>query len=254
MSAWLDPLRHVLDDASRPITMFVRDDDAGWEDMRLLDLLDVFARHDAPIDLAVIPTALHPGLAAELRARRDASGASIGLHQHGLSHHNHQRLGRKCEFGSERPFAAQRQDLAEGQRILRDAFGDGLDSIFTPPWNRCTADTGAALVELGVHVLSRDVTAESLDLPGLDELVVHVDWFAARHGARLTRTELGGLIADRASAGLSLGLMLHHAVMDDVERDGVDELLTVVCGHPNVVMTSMAELAATMHLSNEEIS
>jgi hypothetical protein len=40
--------------------------------------------------------------------------------------------------------------------------------------------------------------------------------------------------------------MLHHAVMDTAEFDGVDELLGVLTGNPNVAMRSMADVAHTM--------
>ena len=249
MSGWLDPLRAALDTTPSPVTVFVRDDDAGWEDTRLIALLDLFASHEAPIDLAVIPTELHPKLADDLlQVQHDGSGR-IGLHQHGYCHANHQSAGRKCEFGAARSFEAQYEDLAEGKRILEEQLGDVLDPIFTPPWNRCTADTGAALIELGIEVLSRDSTAEPLVVAGLDELVVQVDWFAARKGARLSRPQLGELLAERAAGPAPLGVMLHHAVMDTAEFEGVGEMLGVLTGNPNVAMRSMAEIAHGMKLT-----
>lgn len=254
MSDWLDPLRAALDGATKPITVFVRDDDAGWDDARLLTLLDLFAAHEAPIDLAVIPTELRPGLAAELRSRHAASGGLLGLHQHGYCHANHQPEGRKCEFGPARSFDAQRRDIAEGRRLLHAQLGEALDPIFTPPWNRCTADTGAALADLGVAVLSRDSTAEPLGITGLGELVVQVDWLAARRGERLSRAALGALLAERAAGPAPLGVMLHHAVMNEVERDGVAELLGVLAGHPNTEMCSMARIVRTMNLRKGETS
>jgi peptidoglycan/xylan/chitin deacetylase (PgdA/CDA1 family) len=246
VSGWLDPLRAALDTAPSPVTVFVRDDDAGWEDARLLALLDLFAAHEAPIDLAVIPTELHPKLADDLLQVHADRAGRVGLHQHGYCHANHQADGRKCEFGAARSFASQYEDITEGQRILEEQLGDVLDPIFTPPWNRCTASTGAVLVELGIEVLSRDSTAEPLAVAGLDELVVQVDWFAARKGARLSRPQLGALLAERAAGPAPLGVMLHHAVMDTAEFDGVDELLGVLTGTPNVAMRSMADVAHTM--------
>ena len=46
-----------------------------------------------------------------------ASRASA-LHQHGLAHVNHEREGRKCEFGPARAAAAQRRDIAAGRARL----------------------------------------------------------------------------------------------------------------------------------------
>ena len=78
MSAWLDPVRHALDSRATPVAVFVRDDDAGWDDAALARLLDVCATHRAPIDLAVIPAALDDERAAWLLARRDAHPARLG--------------------------------------------------------------------------------------------------------------------------------------------------------------------------------
>ena len=53
-----------LDETAQPVEVFFRDDDAGWEDERLLELIARFAEHGLPLDLAVIPAELHAGLAA----------------------------------------------------------------------------------------------------------------------------------------------------------------------------------------------
>lgn len=222
MSAWLDPLRAALEES--PATFFFRDDDAGWDDDRLRRLLDVFDRHAAPLDLAVIPCALGERLAAELRARL----GTTGLHQHGFAHRNHEPEGRKCEFGPSRTEAEQRRDVLRGRLLLEGLLGGPIDPIFTPPWNRCTPATARALAAAGLRVLSRESRAPALGVDGVDELPVHVDWFGRRKGVRLTREELGGRLAAEARAGGPVGVMLHHAVMDGDERRGVDELLGVL--------------------------
>jgi len=175
VSAWLDPLRAALDAALEPVAFFFRDDDAGWADAELVALLDVFAAREVPLDAAAIPLAMRDGLVAELVARCEA-GTGLAVHQHGYAHLDHELgAGRRCEFGPHRAPADQRADLARGRLVLREHFGPLLQPIFTPPWNRCTATTGEALVELGVAALSRDRSAGRLDLPGLAELPICVD-------------------------------------------------------------------------------
>src|SRR4051812_14537877 len=171
MDSWLQPVASALDGARAPVPVFFRDDDAGWDDGRLLALLDRFASRELPVDLAVIPAEVDAALARELAAR-----PGVGLHQHGLGHVNHEREGRRCEFGPSRDLAAQRRDIQAGRDRLGDLFGERLDPIFTPPWNRCTPDTGAALAELGLRILSREARAIPLDVPGLLELPIHIDW------------------------------------------------------------------------------
>lgn len=241
-STWLAPLHHVLDSREEPVTIFFRDDDVGWGNAQLFTLLDLFAEHRLPIDLAVIPQSLIPRLATQLRIRVETNAAPIGLHQHGFAHINHQSSGRKCEFGSERTRAAQYEDIALGQRQLREEFGALLDPIFTPPWNRCTEETGRCLRELGFQTLSRESGAQPLNLAGLAELPVSVDWFAAHKKVRLQREEFGAYCATALSATRPVGIMFHHARMDRDEYHAASELLTLLVTHAHVRCRLMREL------------
>lgn len=243
MSTWLDPVRHALDALATPVAVFVRDDDAGWDDPALARLLGVCAAHRAPIDLAVIPAALDDERAAWLLARRDAHPVRLGLHQHGWAHANHEPDGvRKCEFGSARPLADLHHDLAKGRAVLRRLLGATCDPIFTPPWNRCVAGMGPLLTSLGIQVLSRDATATPLHSPGLRECPTDVDWSNRTLPGREARAQA---TAGALSSGPVTGLLLHHAAMDaDVLRQAGD-LLGVLTAHPAVRLVSLLEAAAT---------
>jgi predicted deacetylase len=238
MSAWLRPLRAALDAAPEPVTFFFRDDDAGWRNDRLMALLDRFAERAVPIDLAAIPLDVTPALAGALLER--AERQPLGLHQHGYAHLSHETEGRKCEFGPARAAAAQLADIGDGRRRLLELLGPALEPMFTPPWNRCTADTGAALVELGIFVLSRDRTAVALELEGLRELPIRVDWFAKRKGVPLGRDAVGEQLAARAAEPAPLGVMLHHAEMDTEDLTAMSELLDVIGAHERARCLSMA--------------
>ena len=82
------------------------------------------------------------------RRRSARDGARAGrpaasrVHQHGLAHVNHEPDGRKFEFGPSRTHEEQRADIEAGRRLLAERLGDAVEPIFTPPWNRCTRDTG----------------------------------------------------------------------------------------------------------------
>lgn len=240
--AWLEPLRRALDAAAAPVAFFFRDDDAGWEDDRLLALLDLFAERSLPVDLGAIPRVLEPALARKLLLRVDTAPAPVGLHQHGLAHANHEPEGRKCEFGPSRSHAQQRRDIAEGAERLRELLGDAVQPIFTPPWNRCTRITGECLAELGFACLSRESGAAPLGVIGLPELSVSVDWVKRRKGAPLSRAEIGLLLAARVPSGAPVGVMFHHALMDDVDRRLADELLGLLSDHPNAECPPMSAL------------
>jgi hypothetical protein len=238
VSAWLDSTRQALAEAARPVTFFVRDDDVGWADEQLFALLDTFVDVDLPIDLAVIPRPLTAGLARRLQCRRQ----HIDLHQHGYAHVNHEPEGRKCEFGPVRSRARQRQDIARGQQRLRALLGPGVRPIFTPPWNRCTPDTAACLVDLGFIALSRDISAGTFGVAGLIELPVTFDWFAKRKGAPLSRDERGDLLAQQIRAETPVGIMLHHAPMDADDMAALRELLVLLADHRNARVSSMWRL------------
>jgi peptidoglycan/xylan/chitin deacetylase (PgdA/CDA1 family) len=242
---WLDALRARLDAAPGPVTFFFRDDDGGWDDGRLCELLDRFARHGLPLDVAVIPCALEPPLAAELCARHAAADGRLGLHQHGYAHRNHETEGRKQEFGPARSREEIRHDLDDGRRRLAAALGDALDPVFTPPWNRCTRETGECLAELGFEIVSREARVAPLDVPGLAEVPVHVDWFAKRKGVRLDREAVGGLLA-AAVDGPTVGVMFHHAEMDATEMAAADDLLALLAGHERCRFARIPELAGSV--------
>jgi hypothetical protein len=244
MSRPLDVIHRALDTVDTDVEVFFRDDDAGWADDRLLCLLDLFAAHQCPIDLAVIPTALSDTLAARLRARRDA-GAQVGFHQHGYSHANHEAAGRPCEFGASRTPSQQRGDVVRGRHRLFERLGNAVDPIFTPPWNRCSPAIGDVLLDCQFDGLSRDTSADSLNVTGLRELPVHVDWFAKSKGQRLA-PDAWAAMAARAltSSEAPVGVMLHHAQMDSGEMQACHAFVRTVARHPKVRVLTMREVAA----------
>jgi hypothetical protein len=224
MVRWLDPVAEALDSARAPVEVFFRDDDAGWRDDRLRALLDRFEARGLPLDVAAIPQALGPGMARELVAR------GVPVHQHGLAHVNHEPEGRKHEFGPSRPRELQRRDIEAGRALLAERLDGALEPIFTPPWNRCTRDTALCLAELGFALLSRESRAEPFGVPGLRELAVSLDW---------SRLEPHELAARFAAARPPIGVMFHHAEMDDADLARADELLALLAGHERVVTRPM---------------
>ncbi len=229
--SWLDPLRKALDETPGPIPFFFRDDDAGWEDARLFELLRLVAEHNVPIDVAAIPKSLSRTTARRLRKMVEADSARLSIHQHGYAHVNHELEGKKNEFGPSRSWREQLEDVKAGQSLLKDLLGSITEPIFTPPWNRCTDITAICLWETGFKCISRDRTAPPLTAPELQELSISVDWFAHRKRVRLTSDEFGSLFAAAVRELPAVGVMLHHAVMDDFEFRRLGQLLQLVSTH-----------------------
>ena len=242
MRSVADPLLQALDRAPRPVPLFIRDDDAGWDDARLLALLDATARIGIPIDLAVIPEALGERLARQLLRRM--SEQPLFVHQHGCRHANHEVEGRQCEFGPARTAEQRAGDLLLGQARLTAAFGERLDPIFTPPWNRCAPDTPAQLARLGVRALSRDAGAPAQAT--LREIPVHTDWTRQWRRALAAGTPpaeaISADLARHVERGGPIGLMLHHAEMDDEQLQALQALLAAWVPHRQARWRAMREL------------
>jgi len=248
MDHWLDPIRAALDRTVVPVRFFFRADDVGWDDDGMWALLKLFARHSLPVDLAVIPTDVTEGLARSLLVHAEWSSCGIGFHQHGFAHLNHESTGRKNEFGPSRPGRQQRRDIAAGRKRLAALLGSSIDPIFTPPWNRCSRATGLCLAELGFRVLSREARAVPFEIPHLLELPVGIDWFAHRKGVRLSKPDFGQLVAAAIRRRGPVGIMFHHAVMDEAERAATGALLALISQHPMAVPTLMRSLAGVSHV------
>ncbi|HKW76196.1 MAG TPA: DUF2334 domain-containing protein [Terriglobales bacterium] len=232
MPGWLDPVREALDALLHPVVFFFRDDDAGWEDERLFQLTDVFAKHDLPLDLAAIPNALKTPTARELCRRMEAAGGKLRVHQHGYAHINHEKEGRKCEFGPSRDRSSQNADIERGKQQLQEVLATDSDPIFTPPWNRCTEETADCLVKCGFRALSRESSATPFNVSGLAEIPITQDWFAHRKGIRFTLEDWGKMVAAQLSLAKPIGVMFHHAIMADREMQATDELLSTLAQHP----------------------
>ncbi|MEM9681864.1 MAG: polysaccharide deacetylase [Pseudomonadota bacterium] len=237
---WVAPLDAPLSGAARPVRFFFRDDDAGRDGPALLRLVDLFARAGVPLDLAVIPAAIDTSLADNLCRRCEASGGSLRLHQHGWRHDNHEPTGRKCEFGPSRPVGEKRADIERGRETLAEMFGAFVDPIFTPPWNRCDVGTVALLAESGFRVLSRDRTARPLPMHGLAELPVSVDWIACERAGTLS-DRLGEAVTSSGAADAPVGVMLHHAEMEEEGRTRVTDLLALLRRHSGARCLSMMD-------------
>lgn len=234
---WIAPVTAALQDLKTPRRLFFRDDDAGWADQKLYQLLDIFAQASTPVDLAVIPACLTKELTYALQARY--ASQVLGLHQHGFQHASHALSGRKCEFGGDRTLQQQFADIKKGRNHLTRAFGNLFDPIFTPPWNRCSSMTIDCLVELDFQALSRDQSAEALDPQTLTEIPIDIDW--CRFDAP---SQLAHAIAKAISHKHRVGIMLHHAIMPSNSLRALQDLLRLLSRDTQIQCCPMRDLLA----------
>jgi len=138
------------------IRYFIRDDDVG----DLTDGLKVFAETFAllriPVSYQIIPSKLTARCANFLLSiYRDYPGL-VEFGQHGL---NHEMIlkGRavKREFGPERSFLEQSEDIRKGLDVLRGHLGSQCTiSVFTPPQHKYDGNTVRAAVASGHKIFS----------------------------------------------------------------------------------------------------
>ena len=219
----------------RGIEIFFRDDDVDEDEESLRRLLDIFVRRNVALNLAVIPGCLTDSAIRYLGGHRDTYPDLIELNQHGWRHVNHEREGRKCEFGISRTFSEQLSDIALGMAKMTSAFGDSWVPVFVPPWNRCTEHTCRALDQSGFLVLSRDEDGAPVSGYGFREISISLDLYKWRGGAAMRPVVeiLQDLILQMAQPKWT-GVMLHHKVMSDEAFSFVDLLLETLNQYRNI--------------------
>jgi len=239
-----DELATLIDNSKQVLSVFFRDDDAGWANERLIALCERFGACGVSLDLAVIPDAMHGDAQETLYGLLQQHGTMLRLHQHGYTHVNHQQSGRKCEFGSDRSLGNQQSDIAAGQNRLRALFGHLIAPIFTPPWNRCTGNCSRALAELDFEVLSRIGGSAALDHCGLQDVSVTIDWQKKRAGVRRAGPDFDHYAAAQCKDLQTVGIMLHHAMMDAADLAHFTCFLEFLQDSPNVRLRTIMDIAA----------
>ena len=236
--SWLSDLRNSLAShqaKQQDLHLFLRNDDVDVDEEPLRHLLDIALARNVPVNLAIIPGRLTAATVAVLKNALRADPSLFSLNQHGWLHVNHEPIGRRCEFGPARSPAQQIEDIARGKAVLAAAFADQFFPVFTPPWNRCTVDTYAALDELGFSVLSKDQGTEPLVDYRFREFSTTLDLFTWKGGATMKAQEdiVRALIAQMRGLPV-VGLLLHHKVMNAEAFRFLDQLLSELTGSPVV--------------------
>lgn len=224
--AQLETALQVRAQHGAPQRLFFRDDDVDEDEASLHRLLDLFLSAKTPISLGVIPGRLTDAAIASLTERQRQHPGLIELNQHGWQHTNHERTGKKCEFGPSRSLAEQLADIAAGRARMNAAFSTAWFPAFIPPWNRCTATTAQVLDQLGFRVLSRDAGQAAFAGARFGELPVTLDLYQWRGGAALRPLdELQRDFIKQIEQADTIGVLLHHKVMNDEAFALLQELL-----------------------------
>jgi peptidoglycan/xylan/chitin deacetylase (PgdA/CDA1 family) len=161
--------------------------------------------------------------------------ALFELNQHGWLHLNHEREGRKCEFGVSRTYAEQLADVARGQARMTEAFGTNWFPVFIPPWNRCTEETLRAVDHLGFRALSAKRGDSAVTGYRFAEISITLDLYRWKGGARLKSPEdVVDELITQTSGQQTIGVSLHHKVMDEHAFSFLDSLLDTLAADLSV--------------------
>jgi hypothetical protein len=249
-SALARPMRQAA-----PLRFFFRDDDVDEDEATLRRLLRLLLERNTPINLGVIPGRLTAACAELLAQSAGAAPAMLELNQHGWLHLNHEREGRKCEFGPGRTYAEQLADVAQGRERMTEAFGQNWFPVFIPPWNRCTEDTYRALDHLGFRALSAKRGGSVVTGYRFEDISITLDLYRWNDGACLKSPEdvVDGLIAQLLPQQ-TIGVALHHKVMDERAFSFLASLLDTLASHPTARFHTFQSLlgASDFHFSLQE--
>lgn len=262
MSDWR-PLDQELDRwaaAGRKATLWWRDDDAAAPTAALERLLDLAARSDQPLALAVIPDRAEAALAERLSNQ----SADVAVLQHGFAHRNHAPAGeKKCELTAPRQRPETLEELRRGQGILKTLFGARALPVLVPPWNRIAPEMTAALPALGFTGLSTyKARKQPQPGPGLQQVNCHLDILQWRPERRfLGLGEAVALLTDhlrarregRADPAEPSGILSHHAVHDEAAWAFLEDLLARLARHPAArFLPATAAFAADVGLAPDQ--
>ncbi len=239
LRAVLEQLQHE----DREINIFLRDDDIDDDEETLRQLLDITFARGVPVNLEVIPATLTDDGVRLLRDYQGFDANLVELHQHGWRHVNHETVGKKSEFGGARGFADQLQDIARGKARLEELLEERFFPAFTPPWNRCTDDTLRVLDQLGFQVFSADKNGRQRDGQRFREISITLDLFRWKGGAALKApAEIIEQLTGQVSRGGTVGILLHHKVMDGAAFYFLDFLLAQLRQYSNLKWRTLGGL------------
>lgn len=237
-------IARALENARPGQMVFFRADDVAVPSERFLILVQLFRKHGAPLDLAVVPAWLTPARLASLGSMFAPDDPRFCLSMHGFRHENHEREGKKQEFGDSRDAGAILRDLSRGRDLLAALLGPSFFPAFTPPWNRCGQKAMDALMGLGFTALSRSLGARPPAPSGLCSLDVSVDLHTRKEpDAASAWDALFSELSSALAADRPCGVMIHHQRMNAPAFAFLDALLAALSVHPLVVLQNFRGLA-----------
>jgi hypothetical protein len=233
-----------LRDANVQVSFWLRDDDATEPTQRLERLVRLCGTHAIPLLLAIVPQPATVALAQML-----ATQPLVHPCQHGYAHINHAPDGQRAQELGFRPAPIICDELSAGRQKLQQLFGDRLNTILVPPWNRYDPLIVPNLVALGFEAISGFGRADQNPDQAIIHLNTHVDiidWRKKRRTKPLSDL-IAILIAELELARNSNGqvaILTHHLVHDEAAWAFLEDLFGHTRSHPAVCWRGANEFLA----------
>ena len=227
---------------SVPVPIYFRADDIGVLSTPFETLINLFNGYRIPLCLAVVPAWLTSQRVSAISQLCEMSSSLWCWHQHGWQHKNHQRSGKKGEFGSDRSAAAIKNDILKGRDRLKALLGPSFAPFFTPPWNRCSDETLNQLAQAGFQAISTDQSRDRHRVSPLPDLAVNVDLHTRREPD--AESCLQGLASELESAARmgAIGVMIHHQRMNSSSFTLLEGLFKIIVRTPELIPVNFHSL------------
>ncbi len=225
------------------VRVFFRADDVAVPGRQFMRLMALFERRQVPLSPAIVPAWL---TAARWRTLTQACAIPSSdlwcWHHHGWRHLNHERVGKKQEFGAARSDRELKSDLIKGRERLQTLLGNDFYPVFTPPWNRCDHRTLMLLEQLGYVAVSRSRNSQPPAPDRLPDFQVNVDLHTRRElNWDKDWNDLPSELSHALAGGLC-GIMLHHQRMNDAAFDFLELLLEQLRHFPSIQLLNLKHL------------
>lgn len=234
----LDLELRTWQDQGLTLPLWWRDDDADSPTPQLDQLAALSQTLQLPVHLAIVP-----------RDTTEALAKSVALKSqlipvlHGWAHQTHAPQDEaKNEYGTHRPLEVVLAEATRGFSHLRDLFGDALQPMFVPPWNRIAPEVVQGLPGLGFTSLSTFKRRKSsIAADGMVQINTHVDPINWRVDGSLVPAQrlLDQITQDLNARRLDgvdpfepYGILTHHRVHDDAIWGFTEALISRLLAGP----------------------
>ena len=193
---------------------FIRNDDVWTLDRKFRFFFDLAVDCGIPVVHAVIPGKMDSGLVRFLCRAREKTPKLLDIVQYGWIHADHSvDAGTKYEFGALRPEASQREDIRQGQKKMRQAFGEHFTPAFVPPYHGYDERTLKVLDEEGFKIFSAGSRRRPKKDKRFIEIPAQVSFSRSEEGQ--TSIQNAGDVLAILARGIHLrplsGVVTHHA-------------------------------------------